>query len=424
MGPRQRPRHEIIELLGRAAEEAKRAEMYHQAARDPAALKGRERDQAACDAAAMQLIELAGCAEDFTRDRGESGTTLARFDDALRPLFEMRNPHTHPEVGCAAPPMRPQWLRGMLRELKTAIGNLDSETLRLEARDELEALSAIGIGLARIERDGLPNPAALRPRDLHYAGYYREIQFGRVAKATGLYDNFGKSRDPRHNDLNSAISDADDLAHRFHDMRRGSDKSVLPVSIVSPRQRDRVADRLLSEVTSELRDEYAKPGELAALSAAREAAVDRDAARGLAQQYARMTGDSHAAASIHGYLQRQQPPLDREMIGAMRKALHAAAGDPAGGYLGAPEAVRNQCLDLSFELDRKGDGRLLDILDAAEARSQANVDKPEGITVRPAAPNRNKEPHHSPPVFSRWTGEPLGEAADMAQSAGKGQSHR
>lgn len=96
MGPRQRTRQEIIDLLGRAAEEADHAEMYHQAAGDPRALKGRAADQAACDAAAMQLIELTGCAEKFTRNRGDPGTTLERFDDALGPLIDMRNQHTHP----------------------------------------------------------------------------------------------------------------------------------------------------------------------------------------------------------------------------------------------------------------------------------------------------------------------------------------
>jgi hypothetical protein len=95
-------------------------------------------------------------------------------------------------------------------------------------------------------------------------------------------------------------------------MRRGSDKAVLPVSIVSPEYRDRVAaGRLLSEVVRELRDEYVTPGELAALSAAREAAADRAAGRRLTQQYASMAGDPHAAASIHDYLHRQQQPLGR-----------------------------------------------------------------------------------------------------------------
>jgi hypothetical protein len=54
----------------------------------------------------------------------------------------------------------------------------------------------------------LANPAALRPRDLHYVGYYHEIQFGRLAKATGHYDNWGKSEDARHVDINSSIFDA------------------------------------------------------------------------------------------------------------------------------------------------------------------------------------------------------------------------
>jgi hypothetical protein len=70
--------------------------------------------------------------------------------------------------------------------------------LSIQSRKEERALNAIYIGLARIEKDGMPNSAALRPRDLHYAGYYREIQFGRLAKATGLYGNFGKSPDVEH----------------------------------------------------------------------------------------------------------------------------------------------------------------------------------------------------------------------------------
>jgi hypothetical protein len=58
----------------------------------------------------------------------------------------------------------------------------------------------------RIERDGLSNPATPRPRDLHYAAYYHEIQFGRLAKATGLYDNWDKSfrhHDARDVDINN-----------------------------------------------------------------------------------------------------------------------------------------------------------------------------------------------------------------------------
>ena len=110
MGPRQRTRREIIELLARAAEQTEHAEAYHAAAADPGAVKGHAAQQAARDAAAMQLIELAGCAEGFTRNRGDPGTTLARFDDALRPVIELRNAHTHPETGAAVPSITPSGL--------------------------------------------------------------------------------------------------------------------------------------------------------------------------------------------------------------------------------------------------------------------------------------------------------------------------
>jgi hypothetical protein len=55
----------------------------------------------------MQLIELAGCAEDFTREHGETGTTLARLDDALTPLIRTRAAYTHPESGAPPPPVTP-----------------------------------------------------------------------------------------------------------------------------------------------------------------------------------------------------------------------------------------------------------------------------------------------------------------------------
>jgi hypothetical protein len=71
-------------------EQAEHAEIYHEAAANPGALKGRVAHEAARDAAAMQLIELAGCAEGFTRGRGKPGTTLARLDDTLRPLIRTR----------------------------------------------------------------------------------------------------------------------------------------------------------------------------------------------------------------------------------------------------------------------------------------------------------------------------------------------
>ena len=65
-------------------------------------------------------------------------------------------------------------------------------------------------------------------------GYYREIQFGRLAKATGLYDNFGKSQGARQVDLNSSIFEADNMAHKFRAARGGPDRSALPMSVVAP----------------------------------------------------------------------------------------------------------------------------------------------------------------------------------------------
>jgi hypothetical protein len=263
----------------------------------------------------------------------------------------------------------------MIERLKRSIGNLDIETVRIEPRDQVQALNAIYAGVTRIEKDGLPDSAALRPRDLQYAGYYREIQFARLAKATGLYDNW-ISPDPRGVDVNSSIFDTDDMAHKFHVMRGGPDKGALPVSVVSSEHLNRVPGRSLSELVRELRHEYQTPAErleeLAILSAARDREEYRDAVRGLAQQYAGMTGDPQAATSIHDYVQRHKPPLDREIIDAMREALQVAA-DPAGDYLAVPEAVRNCCLELCFALDRRGDARLLDILDRADGRGSAGA---------------------------------------------------
>src|SRR3984957_17417201 len=118
MAPRMPTRQEILELLGSAAEQAKHAEDYHAAAADPAGLQGRAAHQAARDAAALQLIELAGCAEAFTRNRGEPGTTLGRLDDALRPVFEMRLAHTHPESDITPPDVTPRRAGDMMQQLK------------------------------------------------------------------------------------------------------------------------------------------------------------------------------------------------------------------------------------------------------------------------------------------------------------------
>jgi hypothetical protein len=392
MGPRDRTRQEIIELLGRAAAEARQAEAWHAAAADPGEVE--ERHQAARDAAAMQLIELAGCAEAFTRDRGDPGTTLARFDDALEPVFEMRTALVHPEQDIMPPQLSPRRLAGMIGQLKTSLANLDSETRRLEPPAEARALSAIGIGLARIEKDGLPDPTALRARDLHYAGYYREIQFGRLAKASGLYDNFGKAQDPRLVDVNRSIYDADHMAHRFHEMRGGADKSILPVSVVAPEHAKRVPGRTLSELMHELRYEYQRPAErlaeTVAISISQALEQYRGAVRGLARTYADITGDPTAAALIRDYVQRKEPRLEQDAIDAMGKALRIAAA-PDGAYLAQPEAVRNSCLDLCFALEEQGDRRLIGILDAAEERAkereldrddEPELDRGDGIQRR------------------------------------------
>ena len=372
MGPRQRTRREIIELLARAAEQAEHAEAYHAAAADPGAVKGRAAQQAARYAAAMQLIELAGCAEGFTRNRGDPGTTLARFDDALRPVIELRNAHTHPETGSAVPPITPSGLRGIIADLKKALGNLDPETRKIEAWDQKQALNRLHFGLGRIERDGLPNAATLRARDLDYAGYYHEIQFARLAKATGLFNSWN-SPDVRRADVNSSIFDADDFAHQFHAMRGNADKSNLPVSVVAAEHDKRVPGRLLSEIIRELRNEYQRPTERLAELEASLRARDRerylDAVRGLAQKYAQMTGDREAATLIYEYVQAQKPPLQHEIIEGMTKALQAAAG-PGSSYPDIPKAVYNRCLELCIALDERGDSRLLEILDAADARSK------------------------------------------------------
>src|SRR5262245_23645089 len=105
MAPRERTRLELIDLLGRAADQAKRAEIYHTAAHDRRGVEGPIARQVACDAAAMQLIELASCAEGFVPRGGDPGTTLARLVDALEPVVQMRIEHAHPERVSAPPPI-------------------------------------------------------------------------------------------------------------------------------------------------------------------------------------------------------------------------------------------------------------------------------------------------------------------------------
>jgi hypothetical protein len=379
MGPRERTRQEIVELLGRAVDEAERAEAYHAAAADPGALAS-QAHQAARDAAAMQLIELAGCAEGFVRNRGDPGTTLARFDKALEPLFEMRTGHTHPERVPRPPPITPQRLGAMIKQLKTSFDNLDSDTLKIQPRDQLEALREIRGGLRQIERDGLPDAEALRPRDLHYAGFYREIQFARLAKATGLYDNWDKSfrhNDPRDVEINRSIFHADNMAHKFHAMRGVTDKSILPVSVVVPEHRGEAPGRSVAALLRELRQENQTPAErlaeLEAAKAMRAREEHRGSVEGLAETYVQMTGDRTAAALIRDYVQGHEPRLDPDTINAMRDALCTAA-TPDGDYLAVPEAVRKHCVEMCLALDDQGDSRLLGILDAAEGRSAGGQD--------------------------------------------------
>jgi hypothetical protein len=123
-----------------------------------------------------------------------------------------------------------------------------------------------------------------------------------------------------------------------------------------------------------LRDELQTPAErLAELDRSVEAKAREQhtqTVRGLAQQYARMTGDPKAGTLINDYVQQKDPPLEPEMIDEMRTALQVAAG-PGSGYLDIPVAVRHRCLDLCFWLDERDDHRLLEILDAADARSRA-----------------------------------------------------
>jgi hypothetical protein len=374
MAPQSRARQEIIKLLGRAAVEAQHAEDYHAAVNGPGRLQGKAARGAACDAAAMQLIELAGCAEDFGHDRGEAGTTLAQLDKAPRPVFHLRHMHTHPEMYLPQA-VTPQALRQHIKQLNSAMQNLDSGTERLLAPNDIRVLKKIAGGLRQIEKDGLPDPGRLRPRDLHYAGYYREIQYVRLAKATGEFDllEAGIRNDPRYRDVRRSISGGDDMAHRFHELRRGADKSELPASVVAPHRRDGVPGRPISEVIRELRRDIQTPTERATETQMAQKAQEREqyrgAVEGLAQEYARITSDPNAAVLIGAYVKDQVSPLDLETIEGMREGLRVAA-DPTGNYRALPEPVQKVCLELCFGLEEMGDKQLIGILDAADARSR------------------------------------------------------
>ena len=152
--------------------------------------------------------------------------------------------------------------------------------------------------------------------------------------------------------------------------RRGADMNVLPASVVAPDRRDGVPGRPISELIRELRREFQTPSEwMTELQTAQNAQMQaqyRDAVEGLAREYARITGDPKAAALIEAYV-GQVPAPELEMIDAMREGLRVAA-DPAGDYRALPDAVRNRCVEMCLAPDEQGDGRLLNILDAAEGR--------------------------------------------------------
>jgi hypothetical protein len=213
----------------------------------------------------------------------------------------------------------------------------------------------------------MPDAEKLRARDLHYAGYYHEIQFGRLAKATGLFVNMDKSPDARLRDISACISDTNKMAHRFHELRSGFDKSVLPVSVVSPQHRERVPGRSLSELMRELRYEEQTPVEQRA-EKAREA--HREAAEGFAATCARITGDREDAAAIRDNVGRREPRLDTETLREMQRALEIAASPDADYLTEVPQAVQDRCLLMCIDLEARGD-RLLDILSRADGRSAA-----------------------------------------------------
>lgn len=99
--------------------------------------------------------------------------------------------------------------------------------------------------------------------------------------------------------------------------------------------------------------------ERAAAAKARE--EHRDAVEGLAATYARITADPEAAVAILDYVGRREPRLDAETLREMRRALEIAAARE-GDYLAVPDAVRSRCVLMCFELDARGDSRLLDII--------------------------------------------------------------
>jgi hypothetical protein len=286
--------------------------------------------------------------------------------------------HTHPEIYVAPPAVTPRRLRDLVRDLGEAIQNLDSETLRVLAPRDREILNKIAGGLRRLDQDGLPDAGALRPRDLHYAGYYHEIQFARLAKQSGVFDvQRGLPADAVKNDVRQSISTGDDMAHVFHTLRIGVGiNERLPASVVAPDRPGAVPGRAISQLIREVLRNYQTPAELVREAQVAENAKAREQYRNavdwLAQDYARIAGDAKAAEPVRAYAARQVPPLGLETIHAMREGLRVAA-DPTGDYRGLPEEVQKACLMLCYGLEGEGDWRLIHILDAADARGRASA---------------------------------------------------
>jgi hypothetical protein len=179
----------------------------------------------------------------------------------------------------------------------------------------------------------------------------------------------------RRVDVNKCIFETDDLAHKFHAMRGGDEKSILPMSIVAPNRPYRVPGRTLSEVLRELRDEQQTPAERLIELETRAREERRDAIKGLAQTYVRMTGDEKAGAAVDKYMQGRGAGLDRDAIDGLRQGLEIAASAPAQ-YRDLLKTVQDRCVDMCLALfEEQRDSRLLDIVDAAERSGE--IDKRE-----------------------------------------------
>jgi hypothetical protein len=116
----------------------------------------------------------------------------------------------------------------------------------------------------------------------------------------------------------------------------------------------------------------------------------RDAIEGLTATYVRLTADPEAGAAMRDYVGGCEPRLDAETLRDMRRALEVAAS-PDGNYVALPDMVRNRCVLMCFELDARGDSRLLDIIDRAEARAGAGLTTGSGEGSRGAAGRKTIE---------------------------------